>query len=522
MSPHLLFPHLRGFRLVAIHHESGPYLLEWESTRRSAPCPDCRRRSLHIHSHYTRTVRDLPIHMAAVTLHLRVHKFFCRNPACPRKIFTERLLDLATPYAQHTLALHRWLRDVGVAVGGEAGARLARQQGIAVTGRTLLRLVHQMPLPPYPAPRVIGLDDFAWKRRSRYGAIVVDLERSRVIALLPDRSVPTVAAWLARHPTIDIVARDRSQEFAAAITQALPHAQHVADRFHLTQNLKECVDRLVTRRWNGVRRALAPHLPERFPLSAEWLNVLQLRQDEGDQRYQRVLHYHARGWSAPKIARTVGVSTRTVSRWLQLQRGPGTVRRRRKPSQLDPYLPYLRQRWNHGVSVLMLWHEIRDQGYRGSIKMVYRFVQTLKQEATYAPLEHPFEAVSAQQVTWWLLREPEALTPQDQDLLDLVLAADTLLADAYRAVAHFRQLLRNREGALLDAWLAEARATAIKELQHFADGLERDKDEVQAGLTLPYSTGPVEGHIHRLKLLKRQSYGRASVALLERQMMAVA
>lgn len=218
----------------------------------------------------------------------------------------------------------------------------------------------------------------------------------------------------------------------------------------------------------------------------------------------------------------MGVSTRTVSRWLQLQHGPGTVRRRRKPSQLDPYLPYLRQRWSPGVRVVTLWHEIRDQGYRGSSRMVYRFVETLAQEAAHPPLDHPLETVSARQVTWWLLREPEALTPQDQDLLDLVLAADTTLADAYRVIAQFRQMVRNREGAMLDAWLTEARATAIKEFSQLADGLERDKSVVQAGLTLPYSTGPVEGHIHRLKLLKRQSYGRASVALLERQMMAVA
>jgi len=232
--------------------------LECERTTPTASCPICQTPTRHVHSRYRRVVRDLPINGKAVVLLLHIHKFYCKEPACPRRVEASRLPQLTPPHGQHTAGLRLFLATLGREAGGAGGARIAAGMGLQVTSRTLLRVLHAQPLSEPESPRIIGLDDWAWKKRSRYGAIVVDLERGRPIALLEQRSVAVVAAWLRKHPTIEVVARDRSEEFAAAIREALPQAVQVADRFHLISNLVEHLDRLVTHQWKGICRALVP------------------------------------------------------------------------------------------------------------------------------------------------------------------------------------------------------------------------------------------------------------------------
>jgi transposase len=233
VSLQILFPHLRGFRLLCAHREAKRLSLTCERVTRTALCPVCSTAAHRIHSRYERTVRDLSIQNVQVILHLHVRKFYCDQPNCPRRIFTERLSQVTSPHGRFTFGLRQFLGQLGREQGGASGARSATLQGLQVTARAILRFMQALPLPPTAPPQVIGLDEWAWKRGQRYGAIVVDLERNKPIALLADRSQEVVAGWLKRYPTIQIVARDRSKEFAAAITAALPQATHVADRWHL-------------------------------------------------------------------------------------------------------------------------------------------------------------------------------------------------------------------------------------------------------------------------------------------------
>jgi hypothetical protein len=176
-------------------------------------------------------------------LHLHVRKFYCDHPDCPRRIFTERLPQVTSSHGRFTFGLRQFLGQLGREQGGAAGARSAKLQGLQVTARAILRFIHAFPLPPIDAPQIIGLDEWAWKRGQRYGAIIVDLERKKPIALLADRSQQTVAGWLKHYSTIHTVARDRSKVFAAAISEAFPKASHVADRWHLTvRRIGVCVD----------------------------------------------------------------------------------------------------------------------------------------------------------------------------------------------------------------------------------------------------------------------------------------
>src|SRR5258708_2518532 len=231
----------------------------------TASCPCCGTISKRVQSRYTRTLRDLPAGGRPVSLIVQVRRFFCRESSCIRKIFAERFPSLTLPRVKFTLRLQEALRDMGFVLGGEAGARLGRHLSISGSSDTILRLVKRAELPTASSPRVVGIDDWSWKRRLRYGTLICDLESSRPIDVLSDRSVETVSAWFENHPSVEIVSRDRSSEYAAAIWKGAPQALQVADRWHIGKNLADSVEILLARCRAEIRRGLqgqAPSEPE--------------------------------------------------------------------------------------------------------------------------------------------------------------------------------------------------------------------------------------------------------------------
>ncbi len=310
MSLHILFPHLRGFRLLSSDREAKRLVLICERVTPTALCPVCGVIAHRIYSRDPRTAWDLSVQNVQVVLHLHVRKFYCDQPSCPRRIFAERLPQVTSPHGRFTFGLRESLAQLGREHGGAAGARSAQLQGLQATERSILRLMHALPLPPIAAPRIIGLDEWAWKRGQRYGAVVVDLERKKPIALLVDRSQQTVAHWLKGYPTIEYVARDRSKECAAAITEALPHATHVADRWHLAKNLTEHLDKVVSARWKQLTKAAgeAELPPEAVAASVP---AHRPRQSPGEARYQQLLALREEGHPTRTIAKRLGVEQRT-------------------------------------------------------------------------------------------------------------------------------------------------------------------------------------------------------------------
>ncbi len=465
-----------------------------------------------------------------VILRLHVRKFYCDQPTCPRQIFAERLPHVTSSHGRYTFGLRLFLSQLGREHGGASGVQSANLLGIQVTARAILRFMHALRLPPIVAPRVIGLDEWAWKRGQRYGAIVVDLERNKPIALLADRSKSTIVPWLKEHPTIQIVARDRSKEFAAAITEALPKASHVADRWHLAKNLTEHLDKVVSARWKQLTKtgSQVETPPQSVSSSTSSRGP---RQAPGEARYQQMLALQTIGLSTKTIAKRLGVTQRTIQHWLAQEHGPYAGARKPRRSSLDWSVRYLRERWEAGEhNGTILWEELKTQGYTGSSRSVYRRLvawraHPWRQEAptSSGPIPAlPFEGVTPGKVIGWMVARPETLSSEARDLLDRMTQMDTILAQARELTYGFLKLIRHHNGKGLDSWLKDAHASTLRQFRTFARSIERDKAAVLAGLTLPYSTGPVEGHINRLKLIKREAYGRAGLSYLQHRFLPAA
>jgi transposase len=548
-----LFPPACPVSVTTVAVTQDAVRLQLTASAPTACCPACAVPSSAVHSRYQRHLSDLPWGARAVHLQLSVRKFVCRQPACARRIFTERLPELVAPSARKTTRLITVLRAIGLALGGLAGARLAARLRLSISGATLLCLVRAAPMPSTPTLQAVGVDEWAWRRGRRFGTIVVDLASHRVVELLPERSAEAVGAWLARHPSITVVCRDRSSLYADAIGRGAPEAVQVVDRFHLVDNLRKTLEAYLQNQRAALQAAAActaqvltppGSLVPTTPMYQGRRQRLQTPQggSEGVARQHRhtpwvtiyeTLHtLHAQGMPIATIARQLGISRPTVYAYLRRKTPPGPKRPQFHGSArvLTPYVPYLIRRWREsGANSAELWREIRALGYTHSARTVCRFITTLRRaseaglaaEAQASPYTRP-SGPSPRAVSFTLVCPAAKRSPAAEIYVEQLCQLEPGVARAYALSQAFLVLVRERRGDALEAWMAEATDSGIAEVARFARGLQADLQAIQAGLTLEWSNGVTEGQIHRLKLVKRQGYGRAGFALLRQRVLHAA
>jgi transposase len=551
MTPTELPFALPGFDVDEVSEHDGVIEITAHSTAEQAICPSCKQRSRRVHSYYQRSPADLPVSDRWVRLHLTVRRFRCQVETCPKVIFAERWPDLLAAKAQRTERLTTGLSAVAFALGGQAGCRLAGKLKMPASGDTLLRIIRRTPEAMMDAPSVLGVDDWAKRRGRVYGTILVDLERHRVVDILTDRTAETLADWLKAHTSVSVVARDRSTQYARGITLGAPQAQQVADRWHLLVNLREALQRLLDR----LRPELQARMPVKMAPKPGEIPILRLRHRSAqalaarDGRRGRRIALHQKvhrlrhaGHTIRAIARQLKMSRMTVYRYLSQSEYPEHARHKRLHSQLDPFTGYLTQQWLAGCrNAAQLWREINGQGYPGTRRQVAQWAYERREQPTRTtPTRYlDTQAQSAaklitvnqvpdraplpvsRQLVWLFLKHTNQLEADELSQRKQLLR-HPLLAKARHLVQEFQGMVRERKPKSWKAWLKACDAAGIPELVNFAAGLRQDEQAVRAALTLEWSNGQTEGQVNRLKLLKRQMYGRANFDLLRMRCIAFA
>lgn len=561
----LLFP--PEAELVIEEIQSQPGKLEIYARRCVAklPCPDCHQISEKEHSNYQRHPHDLPSFGFRVQLHLRVRRFFCHHPECSRRTFAERFPELVSYKARRTQRLKQQQLAIAFAVSGEVGRGLLPSLAMPLSGDTLIRDIRGLPDEEITTPRVLGIDDWANKRGHSYGTILVDLESRRPIELLNSREADEVTIWLKQHPGIEIISRDRGQDYAKAVNDSVPEAEQVADRWHLLKNLREAVETMLshkpavllaagqTNEGKGADEQTAQAQEE-----TETAVIAQTNEEEvmptrpsspatkaqKDQaarharrqaRFEFVKQLDQEGYSSRAIQQHLQISWRTVRKYLEADVCPHYTLGRIRPSKLTPWLPYLEERWQVGyTNATQLWREITAKGFTGSRGLVSRWAakeRKLLPPSTQYSRQQPREVRpkltkqtrpvpwSSPRASWILVKERSQLDEPEKAALARMMAADQQVKVTAQLAERFIKMLKQRAPDKLEQWLKDAVASGVRSLISFAHGIRQDYSAVYNALSSIWSNGQVEGQVNRLKFIKRMMYGRANFDLLRKRVL---
>jgi transposase len=421
-----------------------------------------------------------------------------------------------------------------MAVGGEAAARLLPSMGAPTSADTVLRVLRRMPIPPRAPPRVLGVDEWAWRKGHTYGTILVDLERRVAVDLLPGRSAEGFARWLVEHPGVEIIARDRSEIYAEGARRGAPEAVQVVDRWHLLKNVSDLVERVLQRHRKELDHAVAastaettaeacgerlpaPDAPSRSKSSSSMTRPRLPRQ----QWFEQIHALRQAGMSVHGIARALHLSRPTVRKYLLAPSCPPRAPRRTKLGALSAFDDHLRARWAEGCrDAVTLWGELQARGFRGSYRTVQRHVARWRAQQPASP--PPPRAPSPRQARWWLLMPEARRAPKQSRFVQVLLAQCEAIATTHALAVGFGRLVHAHDVDALAGWMTAATGSTLPELRDFAQGLRRDGAAVHAAIALPWSNGQTEGQVNRLKMLKRQMYGRASLGLLRQRLLYAA
>ena len=474
-------------------------------------CPQCGTASHRVHSRYPRVITDLPCCGRRIELRLTVRRFICAATHCRRKIFAERFgEEVVRPMARRTARLECLVRHLALALGGRPAARFAVRLGFPLSNDTLLRTIRRHDRPALTPPSVIGIDDWAWRRNHRYGTIVCDLERRKTIALLPDREPATAKAWLIQQPQIELVARDRGGGYAQAAAQALPHADQVADRWHLMENASHAFLDAVRKSMRQVRSVIgtAAINPELLTAAEHLQYEGYLRREEANATIRGLL---SEGMSIREIVRRTGHSRKLVR---NVVRGQRTDIFRVRQTSLEPHLPWLEAQWDEGVrNGAELWRQLRRAGFAGSLRVVTEWATRRRRaEKAESGLGH---SPAARTIVRLMTLERDNLTKAQTMTVAAIEERLPDLVEARDVVERFHEMLRHKSANDLEAWIDRAAKSLVAS---FANGVIRDRAAVRLAITSRWSNGQTEGQITKLKLIKRQMYGRGKLDLLEARM----
>jgi transposase len=482
-------------------------------------CPYCGQVSRRVHSRYVRTFTDLSILGRCVTITFESRKFFCENPSCDRKTFAEQPGDEIFRYRRRTRRCEIVVVQHGLNGSSETSRRLLCSIGIPISGDTVLRDLHRIPVPECAEVENVGVDDWAFRKGVTYGSIIVDLNSGSVIDLLGDRNVESFKCWLDKHPEVSVVSRDRSTDYTAAIAATGRDITEVADRFHLSKNMSDCLAKVLGSHYEDYRRAVRP---EDNP--SAWNKA-----DPRQAMFSEVKDLQGQGLGITQTARKLGIARQTVRKYMSVDTLPQRASKERHPYYL--YDAYVEESYRQGKDMLKIHSEIKSQGFTGSLTPFYDHYRYLSDgHRGYRPkheVNKKKELPSAERDPLISVRQmahiaDKSIRNKKMELTEQMLVDKMMTFGWFReiqeAASTFYRTIMGQDVENLTSWLAAYGKSPIAELHTFAYGIRMDLNAVQNAITEDVSNGIVEGYVNKLKAIKRVMYGKASIELLRRKM----
>lgn len=543
LNTRLILPPGMKLGEVKINLWQGKVLVNANSLQRYSRCPLCKKRSRSIHSYYHRQLADLPVSNYQVRINLRSRRFMCRNHICPRKIFTERFSSDLGTYNRRFQRSRDLLTKIGLELGGVKAAMISRWVGSSVSAATVIRMIKSLPVADdIICSGVIGVDDWALKKGRTYGTILVDLRQNRVIDLWEGRGAEALEAWLKQHPEVFTVARDRASAYALGIRKGAPQAKQVADRFHLLVNLREALDR--ARESETIKKCFVAFNDEQnahnqsIPVNHETTTSKRMQTENSELftgnvnprrqfKFEQTKKLYAQGHSINAIAAHLKSNRRSIRRYIHLDVLPSrnTPTASEHSTNFDHFIPYIQQNYGPQTTYKQLLADMIARGFNGKYtSFCERMNQLVAQNLVGQHLDKP-QALAKQQ-TWSstklafiALTDTSLLAANDLKFFTFLCKQSAPIQKAAELAQQFKALLGKQHHGSFDEWL-ESASHPESLLKNFAKGIKGDYHAVEQAINSDISSGKVEGHINKLKTIKRSMYGRAGIDLLTKMLLA--
>ncbi len=506
-------------------------------------CPSCKKYSNKVHDHYLRTISDLAVFESKTIIALKTRKFKCENSQCNRKVFSEQS-PYTTRYSRRTKRASKVLDTLSIELTGKLGSILSEQLLFKVSRSTIVRIAHNRELPEIIQPKVLGVDDWAYRKGVSYGTILIDMETSRPIDILPSREGKDLKDWLRKYHDVEIVTRDRASSYSSAVNEVCPDAVQVADRFHLLMNLSDALDRYLKNSYTIIKKLITDKtneildLPDNEiqentgeggsnPPSSKHQKVSEVKVDQRLDIFNKVKELQAKGISKRKISRDLSISRGTVYSYFEQE--TLSPRNCSRSTNIDLFFQIIVARLkSEGFMIKDIIDEIYELGYSGGRTQAYQNINIIKEKLNlYKPdfrevqkVKIPFvKPLSSRKLSKYIGSSLSAIeNPDEQKYMKTLLDNIPEFKVVRRLVQIFKMMLKRQKGNI-KRWIEFIKNSKYKltGLKTFANGLLRDIKAVENGINLPWSNGAVEGHVNRIKSIKRQMYGRASFELLRKK-----
>lgn len=532
MIPSFLLPVDLPLNPSSVTLEGQCLIIEASAFQPHSTCPVCGCNSSRIHSKYIRMLADLPASGYIVKVTVLSRKYFCDNPECLRKIFTERFTREIIPYHRRFNRSKNLLANMALELGGNKGALISRLAGLPVSPSTILRIIKRMNLQIQKVTSgIIGVDDWAFKKGNTYGTIIVDLQENKVVDLLCDRESETLCLWLKEHPEVEVVSRDRGGPYAKGAREGAPQAIEVADRFHLLMNLGDATKRMF--------QSLGSELKEVFMLYHNLESPIEPKPSmkgsdnshsgiipievpgknaQRQLRFDEIKELYSQGHAIRAIARSLHLQRSTIRKYLRMD--SLTQKRGFKSTNFESFQIFLLHQDNRDKTHMVLYKMIKSNGFTGAYSQFCNNMNRLLKSHDIIPASckldpTPLKSWSPRQLSILVQKDQKDLKKTDREFLELLYNKCPIVKETEEYIGRFKKLFEAKQEGTLKKWIDDV-AKSTSGIKSFAKGLLSDFDAVNNAVVTPYSNGQVEGQVNRLKNIKRRMYGKAGFELLRR------